>query len=132
MQLENAFAAQQKQLEQLSGQGASLPTKSGIQTAWHAGSLPDMQQGGGESSGVAEPAAKRQRGDESYLPEQQAVGGMDQQQFAMAQTASGVGALSNRLGFTVPQQNTYDMMAQQQQQQQGAVDLPGDGFLQAQ
>lgn len=82
-----------------------------------------MQQGGGESSGVAEPAAKRQRGEESYIPEQYAVGGMDQQQFAVAQTASGVGALSNRLGFTVPQQNTYDMMAQQQQQQ-GAVDLP--------
>lgn len=132
----NAAAAQQQQQHhQLTGQ-VSLPTGQGIKTAWHTGSLPAMQS---QQHGSLEPAAKRSRGEDLYLPgQQQQLGGQSmhdigggggggnqtvtQQQMALAQAASGVGGLSSRLGFTLPSNNGTgiggggSMMGGQQQQ----------------
>ncbi|KAL7541902.1 hypothetical protein ACHAWF_007047 [Thalassiosira exigua] len=119
--LNNALQ-QQVQQQQQQQQQVSIPTGHGIKTAWHAGSLPAMGTSVVGSNGMSEPAAKRSRGEELYLPAGdsmgnaaaqtsvagQAMGGMagggaaQQQQFALAQAAAGAGALSNRLGFTLP------------------------------
>ncbi|KAL9179899.1 hypothetical protein ACHAXT_007869 [Thalassiosira profunda] len=115
---------------QLSGAfAAALPTGAGIRTAWHAGSLPAMQQQQQQQQqqgAGTEPAAKRARGEDLYLPgqQQQAYGAntgvTQQQQMALAQAASGVGALSNRLGFNV-QSNTSAGQVMGQQQSQGVM-----------
>jgi len=136
----NMAVAQQQQ------QQMSLPT-GGIKTSWHSGALPAMQQQGDSQQ---QPAAKRSRGEELYLPGQQQqqqqqqqqsnMGGITQQQLALAQAASGVGALSGRLGFTLPNNNgagginSSSMIGQQAQQQvlqtqqqvtqQGGISLP--------
>ena len=141
----NAVAAEFQAQQQ---QQLSLPT-GGIKTSWHSGGLPNMQQGGGDG----EPHPKRSRGEDLYLPtgQQQQVqqqqqqqqqqqngfnlgaigGGVTQQQLALAQAASGVGGLSNRLGFTLPNMNnnsgtTVDIsnLMGQQQKQQGEVNIP--------
>eukprot|EP00584_Thalassiosira_punctigera_P013962 CAMPEP_0172554842 /NCGR_PEP_ID=MMETSP1067-20121228/56666_1 /TAXON_ID=265564 ORGANISM="Thalassiosira punctigera, Strain Tpunct2005C2" /NCGR_SAMPLE_ID=MMETSP1067 /ASSEMBLY_ACC=CAM_ASM_000444 /LENGTH=588 /DNA_ID=CAMNT_0013343289 /DNA_START=259 /DNA_END=2025 /DNA_ORIENTATION=+ len=147
----NAAVAQQQAQQQQQQHQVSLPTGSGIKTAWHSGSLPAMHQqgssGSNNSNSTQQPPAKRSRGEELFLPGQQqqqqqkqlgessmagqnnvgAVGGgtngvtITPQQLALA--ASGVGALSNRLGFSLPNNanfgigaNSGNMMVQQQQQ----------------
>lgn len=95
----------------------SLPTGQGIKTAWHTGSLPAMHGSSAQSQSIQQqPPAKRTRAEENlYLPQGQGVapamsapgnstngGGMTAQQFALASAASGVGALSGRLGFMMP------------------------------
>ncbi|KAL7439598.1 hypothetical protein ACHAXH_004092 [Discostella pseudostelligera] len=66
-------AAQQQQHQQ--HQQLSLPTRQGIKTAWHTGSLPTVQQqqgrGGSQGNGMqqqGQPPAKKMRGEELYLP----------------------------------------------------------------
>lgn len=129
-----ALAQQQAQQQQV-----VLPTGSGIKTAWHSGALPVMQQQATNNSNQL-PPTKRSKGEDLFLPGEQqhlqhqqlqqqqlvqntmggiGVNGVLTQQQQLALAASGVGTLSNRLGFALPNNN----MAQQQQQQQ-AISLP--------
>ena len=117
-------------------QHLSLPTGQGIQTAWHAGSLPvlqqqQQQQGSNNIISIQQPSAKRSKGEELFLPtsqqqQQNNIAGngagdgniaITQQQYALAQAASGVGALSGRLGFSFPNNHTQQQQQQQVQQQ---------------
>ena len=146
-QMSNAFAAQQhaqQVVAQQQQQLTNLPTGQGIQTAWHGGNLPSLNNaanGTNGGGGGAEPSAKRTRVDENKLMPGGGGGGggeatmqqqqqqSQQQQVAQQQqqqqpqqtynVSSGVGALSNRLGFTM--QNTVQQQVQQQQQRQQAV-----------
>ena len=133
--------AQQQQQQAVQQQQLNLPTGQGIQTAWHLGNLPSMNTAanGTTAGGSEEPSAKRTRHDENLLlpggvgsgatmqqqqqqSQQQQVVQQQQQQQLPQQTysvPSGVGALSNRLGFTMP--NTVQQQVQQQQQRQQAV-----------
>ncbi|KAL3759632.1 hypothetical protein ACHAWU_009779 [Discostella pseudostelligera] len=190
-QAQAAAQQQHQHQQQQHHQQLSLPTRQGIKTAWHTGTLPVVQQqqqggGGGGSQGngmqqQGQPPAKKMRGEELYLPSepvqqqqpthqhQQQMGQMQQmengggggsvgqqnqsvttgggggmgrnnvnaagismahqqQQWALAQAASGFGGLSSRLGFTLPNNgnavvdmgsnNTVVVVQQQQQQQQ--------------
>ena len=126
-QKSNQFAAQQhlQQQHQQQQQQLNLPTGQGIQTAWHVGNLPSMSNvGSTNAAGGAEPSAKRFKGENMALPGtdlQQQTQQQQQQQQQTQQTyvSSGVGALSNRLGFTLPTAAGGGMtMVQQQQQQQ--------------
>lgn len=136
----NAAVAQQQAQQQ---QQVSLPTGSGIKTAWHSGSLPVVQQqvAPNNNNSIQQPSAKRSRGEDLFLPSQQqqhqqqlqqqqlqnnigGIGGggnsavnMTQQQLALA--ASGVGALSNRLGFALPNNSNIGIGGNMVQQQQG-------------
>jgi PAS domain S-box-containing protein len=136
-QMSNAFATQQhvqqvvaqQQQQQQQQPPLTLPTGQGIQTAWHLGNLPAMNNAannGAISGGGEKPTAKRARHDENlFLPgegaptQQQQSHQQQIQQQQPQQTyniSSGVGALSNRLGFTMP--NTVQQVQQQQQRQQ--------------
>lgn len=104
----NASTAQQQ---------LNLPIGQGIQTAWHAGSLPSTNN---YNNAYEEPSAKRMRHDENlYLPQQSEQQQQQQQQSLQTRVSSGVGALSNRLGFTMQATpGSCVTIAQQQQQQQ--------------
>ena len=125
-QVSNAIAAQQhvkqvvaqQQQQQQQQQQLTLPTGQGIQTAWHLGNLPAISgatNNGNSAGGIVEPAAKRTRHENLLLPgatmQQQSQQQKPQQLYNVP---SGVGALSNRLGFTMP--NTVQPQVQQQQQ----------------
>ena len=131
-QVSNALAAQQHvqhvvaQQQQQQQQQLNLPTGQGIQTAWHLGNLPSMNTGanGNTVGGSEEPSAKRTRIEENlFLPGGGVGNGATMQQQQQSQQTynvpSGVGALSNRLGFTMP--NTVQQQVQQEQQRQQAV-----------
>lgn len=129
-----AQAQQQAQAQaQAQAQPVQLPTGSGIKTAWHSGALPVMQQQADNHSNQL-PPAKRSKGEDLFLPGEQqpvvqntlggiGVNGILTQQHQLAMAASGVGTLSNRLGFVLPNSNNLTMAAQQQQHQP-AISLP--------
>ncbi|KAK1740554.1 TWIN LOV 1-like protein [Skeletonema marinoi] len=130
---------QQQAVQQQQQQQLNLPTGQGIQTAWHLGNLPSMNTAanGTTAGGSEEPSAKRTRHDENLLlpggvgsgatmqqqqqqsQQQQVVQQQQQQPQQTYSVPSGVGALSNRLGFTMS--NTVQQQVQQQQQRQQAV-----------
>lgn len=131
-QMSNALAAHQhaqqvvahqQQQQQNQQQQVNLPTGQGIQTAWHLGNLPSMSNSANGHTTSEEPSAKRSRvGENLLLPgggatlQQQQQSQQQQQPQQTYNVPSGVGALSNRLGFTMP--NTVQQQVQQQQQQQ--------------
>ncbi len=134
--VQQVVAQQQQQQHQQQQQQLNLPTGQGIQTAWHLGNLPSMNNAsnGHTAGGSEEPSAKRTRVEENLLlpggivgngatmqqqhqqSQQQHVVQQQQQTQQTYNVPSGVGALSNRLGFTMP--NTVQQQVQQQQQQQ--------------
>ena len=137
----NAMAAQ---AQAAAAAQAMLPTRQGIKTAWHTGSLPVIQQqqqqgGGGLSQRNAtqlQPPppnpAKRMSGEELYLPTGPVQQQQQQQQQLEVQGGGGSSATTmdrkNTANNDAATASITSLAHQQQQQQQWALAQAASGF----